>query len=470
MEQSAGNIIEMPEAGGQGKSGAGERVTFLTILRNAGFRNLWIGQVVSQVGDYFAFLATMVVVSGFSNDAQATTLAVSGMMIAQTLPRLIFGMLSGVFVDRWDRRRTMIVSDLLRTALALALIPAFLSKNLIAMYAIGFVMASVGTLFNPAKGALIPKLVPKDQLLSANSLSQASMILSMLLGPGLAGFTLGVVGAANTWLAFVIDSLSFLVSAVAIVLIVVPREASAPSAEEGTKQESEASAIRKVWDEMVVGLKALFLNKTMATISVVFMVTMLGVGAINVLWITFLKTSFGFQSSELAWRIAVMDTGFSLGMILATVVAGNFLSSFAPKWFVAWGLIVAGVCTLPLGYVPSYWALVALMFLVGASVAPINSAASTLVQIIVPNNQMGRVSGGLQTVIDGATLISMSLAGALGAAIGIPLVFVIGGVLCLMGGLLAWAFIPALTLKDKIPEPEIASLDEHRSLEPEAVA
>src|SRR5689334_8515433 len=111
-----------------------EQITFVQVLRNRGFRNLWLGQVVSQMGDYFAFLAMMVIVSGFATTQEETTLAVSGMMIAFTLPRLLFGMLAGVFVDRWDRRRTMLVSDLIRAGLTLLMVPAFLTQSLIGMY------------------------------------------------------------------------------------------------------------------------------------------------------------------------------------------------------------------------------------------------------------------------------------------------------------------------------------------------
>ncbi|HEY0070673.1 MAG TPA: MFS transporter, partial [Chloroflexia bacterium] len=135
------------------------KANFLTVMRNAGFRNLWAGQLVSQVGDYCAFLAMMIIVSGFYKDTQTTTLAVSGMMLASSLPRLLFGMLAGVFVDRWDRRMTMLVSDLLRVGLSLALVPAVMAQNLWAMYALGFMLSSVGTLFLPAKGAIIPNLV-----------------------------------------------------------------------------------------------------------------------------------------------------------------------------------------------------------------------------------------------------------------------------------------------------------------------
>ncbi len=125
-----------------------ERVTFLTILSNRNFRNLWLGQVISQMGDYFAFLAIMVVVGSFSQNVSETTQQISGVMIATTLPRLLFGVLAGVFVDRWDRRLTMLASDLIRPALTLAMIPAFMSKNLWLMYLLAY-----HELFaHPAKG------------------------------------------------------------------------------------------------------------------------------------------------------------------------------------------------------------------------------------------------------------------------------------------------------------------------------
>jgi len=431
------------------KSGNG-RVTFFTVLRNANFRKLWIGQVISNIGDYFAFLALMVVVSGFSDDPASTTASVSGVMIALTLPRLLFGVLAGVFVDRWDRRRTMLFSDLARVALTLAMIPAFLSQNLLLVYAIAFVMSSVGTFFMPAKGALIPRLVPEEQLLSANSLSQTSMMLANFIGPALAGLTFALVGRGNEWVAFVLDSFSFVVSALAIYLIRAPREVTLVS--QPSEEATAAGPFRRVWQELVVGLKVLALNRTVATLAGVFGVTMLGVGAMNVLWVVFLETSFGFKDAELGWRFSIVDIGFFAGMVGASVLVGNFMSHVTPKWFIVWGLVGAGAVTMVLGYLPDYWAVVGAMFVVGLFVAPINTGTSTLMQIVVPNSQLGRVGGGINTIVDTATLASMSLAGALGALVGIPFVFLLSGVACVIGGLIALFMLPLLTLKDKADE------------------
>lgn len=428
---------------------ATERVTFLTILKNRNFRSLWLGQIISQIGDYFAFLAMLVVVSGFSNDEQGTTLAVSGMMLAFTLPRLLFGLLAGVFVDRWDRRRTMLVSDVLRAALTLAMIPAFMEKNLLAVYALAFIMASVSTLFDPAKNALIPSLVPKEQLLSANSLSQTSMMLAVLVGPAIAGATLKLVGPGNEWVAFVVDSLSFVVSAFSIWLISVPRDRAGAHVEGGLEANAQSSSARQVWSELLVGLKLLVLNRTISLITSIAGITMLGVGAVNVLWIVYLKDHFGFESSELAWRLSLCDIAFALGMIGVSMIVGNFLSHVAPKWFIAVSLLGVGMSLIGLMLLNDYWLFLAGNAVLGAFIAPIETGIGTLVQIAVPNEQLGRANGGISTVSNTASAASMGLAGALGAALGIPLVFVISGLICMVMGVTAWALLPAISGKDK---------------------
>jgi MFS family permease len=441
------------------------KVNFLTVLKNGGFRNLWLGQIVSQTGDYFSYLALTVIVSGFSSNIEQTTLAVTGLMISFTLPRLLFGLLAGVFVDRWDRRRTMLVSDIARAFLVLMMIPAFMASNLPALYALSFAMATFGTLFFPAKGALIPNLVPTEQLLSANSLSQTSQMLAVLFGPALAGFTLAMAGTGNEWVAFIVDAASFLVSATAIWLIRIPKYLSQPARDDeervmaGDASNSQNSAFRiphsafkRVWDELLVGLRALVLSRTMASLTIIFTITMLGVGAINVLWVIYLKTRFGFSGSELAWRLSLLDIVFAAGMILASVLMGNFMADMAPKWFIVIALIGVGVSLIIFVSVPDYWFFLVGNIIIGMFVAPIETGIGTLMQIVVPNNQLGRVGGGFTTMSDSATILSMGAAGAVGSIIGIPMVFALAGVVCVIMGVVAWFALPALTLKDKVDD------------------
>jgi MFS family permease len=320
-------------------------------------------------------------------------------------------------------------------------------------------MSTVATVFNPAKTALIPNLVPTEQLLAANSLSQTSQMLAILIGPALAGFSLKVAGTGGEWVAFIVDSVSYAISAVAIWLIRIPPELSKPQSTPQLQlsDQSEQSAIGRVWQELLVGLKALFLNRVMATLTAIFTITMLGIGAINVLWVIYLKTRFGFDGSELAWRFGVTDIAFAAGMVLASVVAGNFMARVAPKWFIVFALLGIGVGLIVFILAPDYWFFVAANVLLGIFVAPIETGVGTLMQIVVPNNQLGRVGGGFATVSDSATLISMGAAGAVGTLLGIPAVFAIAGVLCAAMGFAAWALLPAITLKDKPADPTPAS-------------
>src|SRR5207248_1168522 len=135
------------------------------------------------------------------------------------------------------------------------------------------------------------------------------------------------------------------ISAIAIWLIVVPKDNSKLRTQ--NSELDSVSPLRKVGQELMVGLRALVLNRAVTILALTFGVTMLGVGAINALWVTNLKVHFGFASTELAWRISVGDIAFSAGMVVASVAAGNFFSNLAPKWFIVWGLLGAGMLTLP---------------------------------------------------------------------------------------------------------------------------
>jgi MFS family permease len=320
------------------------------------------------------------------------------------------------------------------------------------MYALAFAMSTVGTLFNPAKGALIPELVPAEHLISANSLSQTTQMLAILVGPALAGTTLALAGTGNQWVAFLVDSVSYLVSAVMIWLVRAPVKTAVQAA--GAAAARGLGAVRQVWQELLVGLKALLFSRTMATLTVIFAFVMLGIGAINVLWVVWMKEHFGYVDTELAWRFSVLDVGFGAGMIAASMLIGNVFSNVAPKWFLVVALAGTGATLVAFGFMPDYWWLFADTVLMGAFVAPVNTGIITLMQIVVPNRQLGRVGGGFTTLGDTASVLSISGAGVAAAALGIPVVFAIAGVLCLAMGVASWALLPGLTLKDKVQDEE----------------
>jgi len=161
--------------------------------------------VLSVVGDYFLFIA----LPFFVYERTGSALATGAMFAAETLPRLLFGSLAGVFVDRWDRKKTMIVADLSRAAILLPLLAVAAGGPVWLVYVVAFVEATVSMFFLPAKDALIPNLVDERHLTAANSLNSMGEQIPSLAGPLLVGLG-GLV---------LLDISSYLVSAVLISLI-----------------------------------------------------------------------------------------------------------------------------------------------------------------------------------------------------------------------------------------------------------
>ena len=187
---------------------------FREVLKNRNFFLLWLGQIISQLGDR---LGQMALIAFVYLRAPGSTLQIAKILSFTIIPVFLIGPLAGVYVDRWDRRRTMYVCDFLRSLLVLA-IPLFLfyTKSLGPIYLIIFITFSIGRFFVPAKLSIIPELVNKKDLLVANSLVNTTGMIAAILGFGASGVLVEWLGAKS---GFYLDSLSFLVSGALVFLI-----------------------------------------------------------------------------------------------------------------------------------------------------------------------------------------------------------------------------------------------------------
>jgi DHA3 family macrolide efflux protein-like MFS transporter len=177
------------------------------LFQNRSFLALWLGQTISFVGDYFYWLAVPIMVGKLTGSATQVGLSV----IASALPMLLLGPVAGVFVDRWDRKRTMIMSDLLRGVLVLICLTVKTPEQVWIYYVVAFLMSCVSRFFFPAQNAALPLIVPdKNDLLAANGLMQVVQTAGFLVGPALAGFSIGLWGEQ---IAFLVDSATFFISA-----------------------------------------------------------------------------------------------------------------------------------------------------------------------------------------------------------------------------------------------------------------
>ncbi len=187
---------------------------FKEVLKNRNFFFLWAGQIVSQFGDRLNQMALIALIYA---RAPGSTFQLAKVLSFTIIPVFLVGPFAASYVDRWDRRRTMISCDLLRAALV-ALIVLFLLKleSIWPIYMIIFLVFSVSRFFVPAKMAIIPELVSQKNLLLANSLSSTTGMIAAVAGFGLGGLIVERVGSGG---GFLIDSFTYLVSGLFILMI-----------------------------------------------------------------------------------------------------------------------------------------------------------------------------------------------------------------------------------------------------------
>src|SRR5438067_4462178 len=194
-------------------------VGYLELLRsNRGFRFLWFGQVVSQMGDWFDTIAVYTIALTLTGSTRSVAL----IMVARFLPSVVMGPLSGVVADRFSRRTIMIASDIVRAVVVLGFLFIRRPDQMWLVYVLTVLQLAFSAFFEPAKTAAIPSIVSERELLSANAISSVTWSAMLTLGAALGGFVAGWFG---TNAAFILDSLTFIASAGLVVNVRFPKRA-----------------------------------------------------------------------------------------------------------------------------------------------------------------------------------------------------------------------------------------------------
>src|SRR5437667_3153432 len=191
-----------------------DSLTYMQLLRtNRSFRRLWGGQVISELGNWFNFIAGLGLVRVVSNKAPEVTTII---LLCRLVPFTLFAPLAGAFVDRWSRRTVMIATDLARVAVALGFLLVKRPEDLWIAYLCTALLSFFGSFFEAAKNAAVPNITGDRDLLAGNALMFSSRFLLMSFGAALGGFTSANVGYKA---AFIVNALSFFASAYSVWLI-----------------------------------------------------------------------------------------------------------------------------------------------------------------------------------------------------------------------------------------------------------
>lgn len=401
----------------------------LATLRRRDFALLWFGGLISMTGDWMLLVALPIYVYQATGSAFAT----GAMFAAGLLPNVLLGSVAGVFVDRWDRKRTMVAANAL---MALSVLPLLLVPStgwLWAVYAVAFIQSCFGAFNEPAENSLLPRLVEEERLVSANSLNALNNNLARLAGPALAGLIVGWFGLVGVVVA---DAASYLAAAALVSLISAP--ASPDRVEEATPEGSGGvvASFLAVWREWAEGLRLMTTGRVILTVLLVGAVTGLGEGVFAALFPPFVRVALDGGALELGWLMSAQAVGGLLGGVVVGSLAGRLL----PQRLLGLGALLLGLIDLAIFLYPSFVGGIApglaLFVLVGVPATGAFAGLQTLLQTSAEDRYRGRVFGALGTTQALLMLAGTLLGGALGDAVGIVPVLVVQGIAYVAAGLL----------------------------------
>jgi Na+/melibiose symporter-like transporter len=395
------------------------RATWRLLAGNRDLRLLFGAGLISMTGDWILRIGLVYYVYALTSSTMASALA----MLASFVPQVLLGSVAGIFVDRWDRRRTMVVSNLLLAAGLLPLLLVDDASRVWIAYAVLFWEGLVAQFFIPAEQALIPSLVDDAQLVGANAVNGQVRDLSRLVGSAVGGVAAAVGGLAGVAL---MDAASFVISA-ALIGLMGTRKVAAPSptAEPATDAfVHRVAALRREWAD---GMRLLSRHRVLRLLTWFVLVTAIGEGIMSTLFAPFVRSVLHGGSGAYGIVVAVQAIGGLIGGLCAVSLAQRVSAArMVGVGSVLFGLVDLAIFLYPLGYV-AVWPAAVGMIIVGLPGAISIAGLMTLFQRNTADSHRGRVFGALGAAEGVAVLLGTAAAGWLGEAIGIVPVLAVQG-------------------------------------------
>ncbi|CAN5820442.1 MFS transporter [soil metagenome] len=402
------------------------------LVTNRNFALLWWAGLLSTMGDWALHIALPVYIF----ETTGSTLATGLMFAAGTVPRTLFGSVAGIFVDRLDRRRTLVVVNLLLCAglLPLLLIPA--SSGLWLVYLVAFTQACLSRFGDPAENALLPTLV-QDNLAAANALNALNNNLGRLVGPALGGLLMGGLG-----LKFVVifDAATFLAASLLIACMAAPGS-TAPARVDKDATEF-AAGVAHVWLEWLEGWRIVKGERVVSVLFLYSAVTLVGEGVVAALFIPFVADVLRGDALAVGWLMSAQAVRSIVGgaIVGGGVVVSAVATRFAPARLLGWGSVGVGVLdaiifNYPV-FLPGITLGIVLFAVAGLPVSALQTGLMTLFQTSVDDRFLGRVFGAYGTTAALFNLLGLGAGGFLGDRLGIVLVLNTQAVAYLAGGFL----------------------------------
>jgi DHA3 family macrolide efflux protein-like MFS transporter len=361
-----------------------------------------------------------------------STIELAKLLSFTILPVFIIGPIAGIYVDRWNRRATMIACDIIRGLLVL-LIPLVIkySTSMIPVYIIVFIIFSVTRFFVPSKLSIIPDIVHKDKLLLANSLSSTTMMIATIVSFGFSGIIVAVFGPQA---GFYIDSASYFISAILVFFVAVKLKENIESS--GASAKLTGISRRTIVGDIKEGIEYLKGHKDIRMVANTMFLIMAGVGSIYIVIIVFIQEALRSSTKHLG--LLVMFLG--IGLFLGSIIYGKFGSKFSKRKVINFGLLTTGLTivlfTICLKFMPSFFIAGLLSIVLGTFSAPIIVSSNTLLHEVTHDEMRGRIFSSLEIIMHVGFLLFMFLSSLAAEKTGGDWVLITTGILFSIIGLI----------------------------------
>jgi predicted MFS family arabinose efflux permease len=409
---------------------------------------LWAGQVFSQLADkVYLVLMIALIASRFQGDDQPISGWVSSIMIAFTIPAVVFGSIAGVYVDRWSKPAVLVATNLLRGGLVFLLpILLWLTRDwaplfgcpvgFLILLGITFLVSTLTQFFAPAEQAAIPLIVDRQHLLSANSLYTTTMMASVIVGFALGEPLLGLadqLAAHLGWTAAGLGKEMVVASGYTIaglLLLLLRREAQNPST-------ATAEEPPHVWQDILDGLRYLRQQRRVRSAMLQLVILFSVFAALAVLSVRLAQVIPEIKSSQFGFLLAAGG----LGMALGAAFIGQFGRRFPHTQLSLWGSIGMAGALFGLSIFPERLApTLVLIMLLGGFAAIVGVPMQTAIQEETPEEMRGKIFGLQNNAINIALSLPLALAGVAEAFLGLRIVFLCLAVLVVASGVITWTF------------------------------
>ncbi len=398
----------------------------LTKARHRDFQRLWWAQLISQVGDRIHQFALIALAA--EKAPHNTSFSLAKLLACTIVPVFVVQPFAGVFVDRWDRKTTLLVCDFARAGLVMLIPLGLMDKaSLVPVYGVVFLIFCFSRFYLPARLSIIPNVVEDRHLFAANSLVSSTGMVAFIIGGVAGGFLVDHWGARQ---GFWLDALTFLISGILLGRLTLRRAC--------LKREEGGPRSVSVWREIGAGMRYVWRHPEIRMVNQLLFILLAAAGSVYVVIIVFIQGAFGSVTKDLG----VLAVVLGLGLLTGALAYGRWGRRESWKTVTLTCLAAGGgmlvIFALGVARWPSLWLAGGLAFLWGAVLGPIFIAANAVTHLVSEEAMRGKVFSAMEIVIHLAFLSAMLLSSWLAGIFEPVWILIVAGVGIMCAAAWAW--------------------------------